>query len=130
MLYCHHKIICEGFGGFGLAVFDPPAEGFHKRGADVIYPEIEGQGIGALVLKEVELTLDKGFEIALEIAQEKLVVLAGEKVENVVVVLLQMLEKVEDHRRGRIAFKNVGVMLVPVLGRIKNMAEKLLAELL
>ena len=78
----------------------------------------------------MELTLDKGFEIALEIAQEKLVVLAGEKVENVVVVLLQMLEKVEDHRRGRIAFKNVGVMLVPVLGRIKNMAEKLFAELL
>ena len=88
MLYCHHKIISKGFGGFGLAVFDPPAESFNKGSADVIYPEIEGQSIGALVLEEVELTLDKGLEITLEIAQKKFVVLAGEKIENVVVVLL------------------------------------------
>ena len=89
MLYCHHKIICEGFGRFGFAVFDPPAEGFHKRGADVIYPEIEGQGIGALVLKEVELTLDKGLEVALAAAAAPTAALVADG--NTAIVQAQLL---------------------------------------
>lgn len=65
----------------------------------------------------------------LEKAKKKLVAFASKKVEDIVIVFLEMTKKVKGNRRGRIALKDV-VMLLAMLGGIENVAEKLAAQLL
>lgn len=50
--------------------------------------------------------------------------------EDVVVILLQMLEKMQKYRFRSVAFKNVAVTGLLTAGGIKNMAEQFLAQLL
>ena len=125
-----HKIIGHSFGALAHTVFYPPSHCLDKRGTDVIYPKGFGQALRLLLLKCRHLRLYKYFQILPEIFQEGLVIFANEQIQYIMVVLLQMLKKVQKHRRRRIAVKNMSVLLAACVCRVEYMAKKLLAKLL
>lgn len=80
-------------------------------------------------LKAVKLTFCKCLKLTFEIAEEKLIVRAGEELENVVVVFHKMLKKVKVNRVGCFTGEDVPVGAVAIFSAVKNMAEKLTAKL-
>lgn len=91
--------------------------------------KISRKGGKASDVKEVKLTFSELKKLGFEVAQEKLVVGAGEELENVVVVFHKMLKKVKVNRVGCFTGEDVSVGAVAIFSAVKNMAEKLTAKL-
>lgn len=91
--------------------------------------KISRKGGKASDVKEVELTFSELKKLGFEVAEEKLVVGAGEELENVVVVFHKMLKKVKVNRVGCFTGEDVPVGAVAIFSAVKNVAEKLTAKL-
>ena len=112
------------------SVFYPPTDCFYKNGRDVIDNEIFRKRRESSDVKALKLTFCKSLKLTFEIAEEKLIVGAGEKLEDMVVVFHKMLKKVKVNRVGSFTGKNVSVGAVSLFRCVKNVAEKLSAKLL
>lgn len=91
--------------------------------------KISRKGGKASDVKEVKLTFSELKKLGFEVAEEKLVVGAGEELENVVVVFHKMLKKVKVNRVGCFTGEDVPVGAVAIFSAVKNVAEKLTAKL-
>ena len=92
----------------------------------MVDPEILRQFFAFPRRKEGQLAGGQLAQICLEILQKQLVVPSGKQFQNMVVVLLQMLQQVQEHRLRGIAIENMPVRLF-VVGGVEDMAEQLRA---
>lgn len=94
----------------------------------MINPETLGQSGALSAFKQRKLADDEIPQTVFEVAQKKLVIPAGQQLQNMVVVSLQMLKQVQKDRIGGIAVKKVPVLRSSGVSGIKDVAEELLAE--
>ena len=73
----------------------------------MVYPKIIGQFTVFSRFKGGKLTYNQFLEIDFEIAEEQLVIAAGQQFENIVIVLFYMLEQMQEYRAWCIAIKNM-----------------------
>lgn len=123
------KVFHDGLGAFLHSALNPPFQCFHKGGCDMIFPERIGNTAAFARLEQRKLALDQKLQIASKISQEQLVVPGGQQSQNIVVIFLQMLQKMQKGCIGAAAIKNMPVLLLVVLC-VEYMAKQLLAKFL
>ena len=67
-------------------------------------------------------------KITTEVLQKQIVILAGQQLEDLIIISLQMPEQMQKHRLAGSAIKNMVMVRTFFQSIIKNMAEKLLAQ--
>lgn len=122
------KVLNDSFWTFRHFMVNPPPDSLRKGGGDVFYPEILRKLRGFTGGKKGKLIPDQSEQAGSEVGQEQVVVPAGEQIQNMIVVFLQMPEQMQENRVRGIAVKNMLVILVVSIHGIKNMAEKFVTQ--
>ena len=108
--YRQVEIFRYRFGRFLHSVCYPPSQRIDEHRTDMVEPEIIGQS-GTFPLCENRQLICRHFSESLfEIFEKDVVVLARQKYKNIIIVLLQMPEKVEKCGIGRVAVENVSMI--------------------
>ena len=121
------EITGDHFRGFFHATGNPPFDGLHKGGYDVVLPKFIGNLVSLGGIKHGKVTVHKGFQIYPEVPQKQFVVPTGKQGENMVVVVLNMLQQVQKHRCCAATIKNMPVFVF-IFFSIKYMAEQFLTK--
>ena len=126
MLYRQKEVFRDGFRGLFQAGLGPPAEGFHEGGGDVVEPKVLRELVAFSCGEQGQLALDQPGQIAFEVLQKQLIILSCQKLQNLIIVSLQVPEQVQKHGIRGVAVKNM--LVVVAFHGVKEVAKQLFTQ--
>lgn len=116
--------------GFPDTVFHPPHKCGNEGGADVVDPKAFRQFFGPVCIKNPRLTPDQPAQLLFKVIQKQFIAPAGQKIQNMIIIFLQVPEQMQKHCVGVIAVKYVTMGIVIPCLCFKYMGKQFPAQIL